>query len=113
QDGKPLPGRHPTLVARTPYNKNSAAAEARWFASHGYAVVLNDVRGRYASEGVWRMIVDDPNDGYDILSWIGQQAWSTGKVGTYGTSYVGGTQHALACAQPPELTCMIPVDSLS
>ncbi|HEV3117624.1 MAG TPA: CocE/NonD family hydrolase [Gemmataceae bacterium] len=112
-DGRPAPGRFPTLLARTPYNKNAMAAEARWFAARGYAVVLNDVRGRYASEGDWRMLVDDPADGYDIVHWIGKQAWSTGKVGTFGTSYVGGTQHALACAGPPELACMIPVDSVS
>jgi hypothetical protein len=113
QDGKPLPGKHPTLLARTPYNKSGMAADARWFAARGYAVVSNDVRGRYASEGSWRMIVDDPNDGYDIVDWIGKQPWCSGKVGTLGTSYVGGTQHALACARPPYLACMIPVDSLS
>src|SRR5438105_2937567 len=79
QDGKPVPGKHPTLLARTPYNKNGAAAEARWFAARGYAVVVNDVRGRYASEGSWRMIVDDPDDGADVLGWIGRQPWSTGK----------------------------------
>jgi putative CocE/NonD family hydrolase len=113
QNGKPVPGKHPTLVARTPYNKTSSASEARWFATRGYAVVFNDVRGRYASEGSWRMLVDDPNDGFDLLAWIGKQPWSSGKVGTLGTSYVGGTQHALACARPPELACMIPVDSVS
>lgn len=113
KDGQPLPGKHPTLLVRTPYNKNGAAAEARWFASRGYAVVINDTRGRYASEGHWQMIVDDVNDGHDVARWVGRQPWSTGKIGTWGTSYVGGTQHALACANPPELACMIPVDSLS
>ncbi len=113
QDGQALSGKLPTLLARTPYNKNGMAAEARWFAARGYAVVTNDVRGRYASEGTWRMIVDDPSDGFDVLAWIGKQPWCNGKVGTFGTSYVGGTQHALACAQPPHLACMIPVDSLS
>jgi putative CocE/NonD family hydrolase len=112
-NGKPLPGKHPTILVRTPYNKNGSTAEARWFAARGFAVVVNDTRGRYASEGVWRMIVDDPNDGYDVCGWIVQQPWSTGKIGTMGTSYVGGTQHALACAQAPGLTCMIPVDSVS
>jgi putative CocE/NonD family hydrolase len=113
EDGQPVPGKHPTLLARTPYNKNGSTAEARWFASRGYAVVVNDVRGRYASEGSWHMLVDDPKDGYDILEWIGTQPWCNGKVGTFGTSYVGGTQHALACARPPSLSCMIPVDSVS
>ena len=46
RDGQPLPGKHPTLLARTPYNKNGTTAEARWFAARGFAVVVNDVRGR-------------------------------------------------------------------
>jgi putative CocE/NonD family hydrolase len=112
-DGQPVEGKHPTLLARTPYNKNGMAAEARWFAARGYAVAVNDVRGRYASEGQWRFILDDPNDGYDVVSWIGKQPWCSGRVGTFGTSYVGGTQHALACTRPPNLACMVPVDSVS
>jgi uncharacterized protein len=112
-DGKPISGKLPTLLSRTPYNKNGTSAEARWFAGRGYAVVVNDVRGRYASEGEWRFILDDPNDGFDVMGWIGRQPWSNGKVGTFGTSYVGGTQHALACTRPPNLACMIPVDSVS
>ena len=109
----PAPGKHPVLLARTPYDKNGVETEARWFAARGYAVVVNDVRGRYASEGVWRMILDDPADGAAVARWIVEQPWSSGKIGTFGTSYVGGTQHALACARPPGLACMIPVDSLS
>jgi putative CocE/NonD family hydrolase len=111
--GEAVSGKHATLLARTPYNKNGLEEEARWFAARGYAVVLNDVRGRYGSEGHWRMLLDDPDDGYDVLDWIGRQPWSSGRVGTLGTSYVGGTQHALACARPPQLACMIPVDSVS
>jgi uncharacterized protein len=113
KDGKLAEGKHPALVERTPYNKNLQETDARWFAARGYVVVLNDVRGRYASEGHWRMLLDDPNDGFDLLQWIGKQPWSSGKVGTIGTSYPGGTQHALACAAPPQLACMIPVDSVS
>jgi putative CocE/NonD family hydrolase len=111
--GKPPEGKHPTLLARTPYNKAGLAAEARWYAAHGYAVVVNDVRGRYASEGHWRFLLDDPDDGSDIVQWLAKQPWCNGKVGTFGTSYVGGTQHALACTRPPQLACMIPVDSVS
>src|SRR5688572_8745611 len=66
----PLPGKHPVLLARTPYDKKGMEREARWFAARGYAVVVNDVRGRYASQGVWRMIVDDPADGAEIAGWI-------------------------------------------
>ena len=109
----PAPGKLPVLLARTPYDKNGVEREARWFAARGYAVVVNDVRGRYASEGVWRMILDDPTDGARVTGWIVEQPWSSGKIGTFGTSYVGGTQHALACARAPGLACMIPVDSLS
>jgi putative CocE/NonD family hydrolase len=114
RSGRPIDGKLPALLARTPYDKSVApVAEARWFAARGYAVAVNDVRGRYASDGRWRFLLDDPDDGFDVVRWIGRQPWSNGKVGTFGTSYVGGTQHALACARPPELACMIPVDSVS
>jgi uncharacterized protein len=115
KDGSPSAGKHPTLLTRTPYGKDRAGDvdEAKWFAARGYAVVVNDCRGRFGSEGKWRMLLDDPNDGADVVKWITEQPWSTGKVGTFGTSYVGGTQHALACANPTGLACMIPVDSVS
>jgi putative CocE/NonD family hydrolase len=50
-------------------------------------VVANDTRGRYASEGTWHGLADDPQDGHDIVEWIATQGWSNGKVGTFGTSY--------------------------
>jgi putative CocE/NonD family hydrolase len=110
-----VPGRHPTLLCRTPYDKRRPADAdvAKWFAARGYAVVVNDCRGRFGSEGRWRMLLDDPADGADVVKWIDEQPWSTGKVGTFGTSYVGGTQHALACANPIGLACMIPVDAVA
>jgi uncharacterized protein len=112
---EPVAGKHPTLLTRTPYGRQRASdvEVANWFAARGYAVVVNDCRGRFDSEGKWRMLLDDPNDGADVAKWIAAQPWSTGKIGTLGTSYVGGTQHALACTNPPELACMIPVDSVS
>lgn len=111
--GKPVDGRFPTLLTRTPYNKNEVKAEGPYYASRGYVVVVNDVRGRYASEGIWRLIADDPADGRAVVEWIAAQDWSDGKVGTFGTSYPGGTQHALAEMNPPHLTTMVPVDSVS
>lgn len=114
RDGKPLPGGFPTLLQRTPYSKGDGKnSEANYFAERGYVVVLQDVRGRYKSEGSWRMMLDDPQDGFDTVEWIAQQRWSNGKIGTFGTSYPGGTQHALAEMNPPHLTTMIPVDALS
>jgi putative CocE/NonD family hydrolase len=113
RDGKPAPGRFPTVLTRTPYDKTGARGEGEYYAGRGYVVVANDVRGRYASEGTWRLIVDDPQDGYDVVEWIARQEWSDGKTGTFGTSYPGGTQHALAEMNPPHLTTMVPIDAVS
>ena len=113
RDGTVAPGRFPTLLTRTPYNKDGAGTEGHYYAERGYVVVCNDVRGRYASEGTWRLIDDDPEDGYEIVEWIARQDWSDGKIGTFGTSYPGGTQHALAEMKPPHLTTMVPIDAVS
>jgi putative CocE/NonD family hydrolase len=113
RDGTPVPGRFPALLTRTPYDKSGASGEGNYYAERGFVVVANDTRGRYASEGTWRGLVDDPQDGYDIVEWIAAQPWSDGKVGTFGTSYPGGTQHALAELSPAHLTTMVPIDALS
>jgi putative CocE/NonD family hydrolase len=115
KNGAALPGKYPTILERTPYDKTGRfdIHEAIFFAQHGYAVVLNDTRGRYASEGTWRMMLDDGRDGYDTIEWIARQVWSDGHVGMFGTSYPGGTQHAAAEMNPPHLTTIIPVDALS
>jgi putative CocE/NonD family hydrolase len=111
--GAAASGRFPALLTRTPYNKDGVSGDGRYYAERGYVVVANDVRGRYASEGTWRLMVDDPADGFDVVEWIARQDWSDGKVGTFGTSYPGGTQHALAEMKPPHLTTMVPIDALS
>jgi uncharacterized protein len=113
RDGKPAPGRFPTALTRTPYDKNGVKSDGTYYAERGYVVVANDIRGRYASEGTWRLIVDDPQDGYEVVEWIARQDWSDGKIGTFGTSYPGGTQHALAEMNPPHLTTMVPIDAVS
>ena len=110
----------PTLMTRTPYDKTAEPKPGRiamygfgyYFAARGYAVIVQDVRGRYASEGVWGFL-DDTDDGVDACAWIGQQSWSNGKVGMWGTSYPGGAQHAIAMAGAPELATVIPVDAVS
>ncbi len=116
KDGQPLAGRRPTILMRIPYSKGSAEkghSDGHYFARHGYAVVFQDTRGRYDSEGTWHMLVDDGPDGYDTVEWIAKQSWSDGKVGMIGTSYVGGTQHALAMSGSPHLSTVIPVDAMS
>jgi len=112
-DGVPVPGKFPVILERTPYNKDGIEHWARYFVPRGYIAVGQDVRGRYASEGRWRPHRDDGNDGFDTAKWIGEQPWCNGNLGTVGTSYPGGTQHALAIANPPYLKAMIPVDAMS
>jgi len=102
----------PTILARLPYGKSGRRGEGNYFASHGYAYVAQDTRGRFASEGVWHMLTDDGPDGVDTAAWIGKQPWSNAKIGMIGTSYYGGTQHAMAMAQAPELKTVIPVDAM-
>src|SRR5687767_15352116 len=89
----------PALLTRTPYDKDAVAqppadpqmfrpgnaAFARAFAARGYAVLVQSVRGRYKSEGVWSMLKDDANDAVDACAWIGKQMWSDGQVGMFGT----------------------------
>ncbi len=65
------------------------------------------------AEGTWHWMTDDGRDGVDCAKWIGQQTWSDGKIGMIGTSYVGGTQHAMALEGAPELTTVIPADAVS
>ncbi|QDU48310.1 CocE/NonD family hydrolase [Gimesia panareensis] len=113
EDGDVLDGKLPTILERRPYNKNGCKTSGMYYASHGYAFVAQDTRGRYASEGVWHMLTDDGRDGVDTAAWIGEQSWSNAKIGMIGTSYVGGTQHALAMEKPPELKTVIPVDAMS
>lgn len=103
----------PVILTRTPYDKNGARKHGEYFAQHGYIFIAQDTRGRYASEGVWHWMTDDGGDGVDCAKWIISQPWSDGKIGMMGTSYVGGTQHAMALAQAPGLATVIPVDAVS
>ncbi len=114
--GKRISGKLPAILVRTPYSKTRGYPEntsAIYFTSHGYVTVYQDTRGRYNSEGIWHMLDDDGVDGYDTGKWMVKQSWSNGKYGMYGTSYVGGTQHAMALENSPGLTTIIPVDAMS
>jgi putative CocE/NonD family hydrolase len=108
-----MSGKLPVILTRLPYNKNGAQKQGEYFARHGYVFVAQDTRGRYASEGVWHWMTDDAPDGVDCAKWIIGQSWSDGKIGMIGTSYVGGTQHAMALASAPGLATVIPVDAVS
>ena len=107
-NGNPVGGALPVLLHRTPYNKSAEvrALEAGFFTTRGYVTVIQDCRGRYASEGGFTKYVHEGVDGYDTLEWLAQQPWCNGKVGTYGLSYAAHAQAALACLNPPNLACM-------
>jgi hypothetical protein len=105
-------GRYPAILERTPYGKDGARWPA-YFVPRGYVAVVQDVRGRYGSEGRWRPLRDDVADGFDTAQWIARQSWSDGGIGTVGTSYAGGTQHALAISGAPALKALVPVDAMS
>jgi len=107
-------GRFPVLVERTPYNKEAGSENAvgapEYFARRGYAVVIQDVRGRFASDGDFYPFRDDGagrlRDGYDTIEWAARQPWSDGNVGTIGGSYSGATQYRAALSRPPHLRAM-------
>ncbi|TAM82569.1 MAG: CocE/NonD family hydrolase [Acidobacteria bacterium] len=108
-----IEGKLPAILERTPYDKDHSASLAAFYACHGYVYVSQDTRGRYHSEGVWHMMTDDLNDGYDTAGWLVAQPWSDGKFAMIGTSYVGGTQHAMAETDPPGLAATIPADAVA
>ena len=102
-------GQFPMILERTPYDKGTAreAAKAKYFARRGYVVAIQDVRGRFESEGEWYAFATEADDGYDTVEWISSQPWSDGRVGTMGDSYAGSDQAALATLNPPHLSTMI------
>jgi uncharacterized protein len=109
-------GPFPVLVYRTPYGKNSAAdAYDTHLAAvrRGYAVVLQDVRGRYSSDGNFDPYRREGRDGYDTIEWAAAQSWSNGRVGTYGLSYPGAVQWLAAMESPPHLEAMAPAMTFS
>ncbi len=105
--------RVPVILIRTPYGRNSESYERRgsWWASRGYALVVQDVRGRGDSDGRFRPFLDEAADGYDTQSWAGTRSWSNGRVGTTGGSYLGWTQLYPAGLNNPHLAAMVPTTS--
>ena len=103
-------GRYPVLVTRTPYGKQRDGIHQNLidFARRGYAVVAQDVRGRFESEGSWDPFRYEAKDGYDTVEWAASQPWSNGKVGMFGGSYLGNVQWQAAVEQPPSLVAIFP-----
>ena len=112
------PEKRPCLLERTPYDKTATAASdvtlahaqpiskpelAIWFASHGYAMAMQDCRGRYSSEGHFTKYINEGEDGVDTIAWLAEQPWCDGRVLTQGLSYCAHVQTALGSFAPPAL----------
>ena len=108
------PGSYPVLLTRTPYDKtgDGNVATARALAERGYVAIVQDVRGRYASDGEWVWIFQDNldtfdgQDGYDTVQWAAGLPYSNGQVGTWGHSYPGWCVWRLAETQPPNVKAL-------
>lgn len=100
-------GKVPTVLVRTPYGKRVGAETYYRYVQRGYAVVIQDVRGREDSEGEWLPMHYEVEDGDDTLNWIADQKWSDGKVAMTGGSYLGYVQWAAAASENPHLTAML------
>lgn len=106
-------GKFPVLLQRTPYNKDNEIDFGLKAAAHGFIVIVEDVRGRYASDGEWYTFKNEPNDGYDSVEWAAALPYSDGRVGMFGGSYVGATQMLAAITHPPHLAGICPIVTAS
>jgi putative CocE/NonD family hydrolase len=106
-------GRYPVLLQRTPYNKAEGATFGYRAATRGYVAIIQDVRGRYTSEGEWYTFKHETQDGYDTVEWAAALPYSDGRVGMFGGSYVGATQLLAAIGHPPHLAGICPVVTAS
>ena len=107
--GQRAEGAFPVVLERTPYGKTAPrqANKGHYFARRGYVCVVQDVRGRFDSEGEFYAFAKEAPDGFDAVEWIASQPWCDGKVGTMGDSYAGSDQAALATLDPPHLSAMV------
>lgn len=106
-------GRHPVLLGRTCYGKDTWG---RWIepertAVEGWVVVVNDMRGGFASDGEFDPFFHDAQDGYDVVEWCAAQPWSDGRVGMFGSSAPGFMQLLAASERPPHLVAIAPMQT--
>jgi predicted acyl esterase len=105
-------GREPAVLVRLPYDKcgryTFMPALAPYFTERGYAFVVQDVRGKFRSEGETLPFTHEVEDGYDTIDWVAGQAWCDGNVGMWGDSYYGYTQWAAAASEHPALKAIVP-----
>lgn len=107
-------GAFPTILFRTPYDNSGVNPDEQWPIRHalrlvaaGYAVALQDCRGRHDSDGVWTPWLHEAEDGFDSILWLHEQPWCDGRIGMFGASYDGYTQWAAARDRPPGLRALV------
>jgi putative CocE/NonD family hydrolase len=98
----------PCILIRTPYGKSLLKEYGEFYCSNGFVVAIQDVRGKYDSEGNWEPYIHEGKDGFDVIEWLAVQDWSNGKVGMVGGSYSGSVQLAAALEAPPHLVTILP-----
>jgi uncharacterized protein len=111
-------GKYPVILQRTPYDKSLIPLALPQIdmlraVGRGFAVVIQDTRGRHTSEGDFKPFHQEMNDGYDSVEWCGTQSWSDGNVGMIGASYIGAVQWLAAVMAPPHLRAIVPVVTAS
>ncbi|WP_281195382.1 CocE/NonD family hydrolase [Halorubrum sp. F4] len=109
ETGEPIEEPKPALLVRTPYNKRArerVEQAGNWYAERGYVVALQDVRGRYASDGEFYLLANEAEDGADTVEWLADRPYCDGQVGTMGISYMAWVQNALATQRPSGLAAM-------
>jgi len=109
------PGPFPTLLTRTPYHRVIGLARneggmgaAQYYTDRGYAFAIQDTRGKFDSEGVFRPLIHEAPDGQDTVEWVANQSWCNGRVGLIGASYLGIVQVPAASGGHEALRCIVP-----
>jgi len=112
---RPSEGCYPTLIMRTPYGKDvpmglMVVLDPLRAAAAGYSVFIQDVRGRFKSDGDFVPLINEAQDGFDTVEWAAAQPWSNGRIGMYGSSYMAATQLQAATEAPPHLQAICPME---
>src|SRR6266852_2654134 len=106
-------GKFPVLLQRTPYSKDGGVEFGVKAVARGYVTIIQDVRGRFSSDGEWYTFKHESDDGYDTVEWAAGLPYSNGKVGMFGGSYEAATQMLAAMTHPPHLAGIFPVVTAS
>ena len=102
------PGPWPSILVRTPYHRVNSEVDAQRFTSRDYAYVVQDVRGKFDSEGEFTPLEQEAEDGYFAIDWLANQRWCSGRIALFGLSYLGIVQLPAAARRHEALICIAP-----